>query len=134
MVTAGIMIAYMFGFTVPYEYKTNDTTARNPDINTTEVYRLIILVHAVVSFVQVGLVLTVFNKDTPKYYRQINREDEAKATEQLIYIEIHSGSDSEPDSTNDANNGGQNQADNREAVIPFVEHFTDMYRTAFFIA
>lgn len=115
MVTAGIMVAYMFGFVIPYEHKPNDKSVNNEEINETQVYRMVILVHALISIVQVALVLFVFTKDTPKFYRQVNNEQEAQATEGLIYAEIGMDSDSEPDSTNDANNKIQTQ----EKVVPF---------------
>mmetsp|Transcript_32703 Transcript_32703/g.28971 ORF Transcript_32703/g.28971 Transcript_32703/m.28971 type:complete len:477 (-) Transcript_32703:66-1496(-) len=85
MVTVGIMIAYLFGFLVPIRYLKDEGETPNPEIYTTQVWRIVFIIPAAISVIQSILLLLIFRFDTPKFYRQNGNESMAAKVEELIY-------------------------------------------------
>ena len=67
MWVAGILIAYSLAFLAPYKENLND--------NNFEVWRIVFGFPALVSFLQLILLLFVFNYDSPKYYQMIGDQE-----------------------------------------------------------
>lgn len=88
MVCAGIMIADILGFIVPYAaVKGGKEDEQNPEIFTTKIWRVIFIIPAVLSALQTLLVLFIFRHDTPKYYKQNKMTEAVQRVEDLIYAE-----------------------------------------------
>ncbi|CAI2365526.1 unnamed protein product [Moneuplotes crassus] len=120
MVTVGIMIAYMFGFLAPIRYLDKEGDPEmNPDVLTTQSWRIIFAVPAAISIFQTLMLLVVFRYDTPKFYQQKGDRDMIKAVNAVIYKE-KSGEDQ-------SENLVQNEDDNAERVT-LGEMFGSVYR------
>jgi sugar porter (SP) family MFS transporter len=122
MVTAGIMVADILGFVVPYSVTKDDIL--NVDILTTKVWRAIFIVPACLAVIQSLLILFVFRNDTPKFYKQKRLMEEAERVEELIYHER--GTDINKSNIDDT------ETDDSQKV-PLAAHCSDRYRTAFIV-
>ena len=83
-VTIGIMIADFLGFIVPYEILEGETKV-NPEVYTTQIWRVVFGAPAAIAVIQTLLVLFVFRNDTIKYYEQNGMKDAVERVEALIY-------------------------------------------------
>mmetsp|Transcript_17677 Transcript_17677/g.15591 ORF Transcript_17677/g.15591 Transcript_17677/m.15591 type:complete len:207 (+) Transcript_17677:416-1036(+) len=85
MVTFGIMIAYFLGFTAPVKYVQFKGESLNPQILTTQSWRIVFIVPAILAIIQSLLLIFIFKYDTPKYYKQQGRRDMIKTVNKAIY-------------------------------------------------
>lgn len=90
MVTAGIMIAYFMGYLAPIRYLKGKGEAIDPEVFTTDSWRIVFIIPAGIAVIQSALVLLIFRYDTPKYYRQNGNE----ALEEKVYESIYKSRDS----------------------------------------
>ena len=139
MVTAGIMVADILGFIVPYEYKEGSDTILNPDVYTTKVWRVVFIIPGCMAVLQTILVLFVFRSDTPKYYKQNNMIDQVSSVNALIYKGelTSSGRPAQNNSgapSSEVNRSVLDDEDKQvEAKVPISALFTPRYRMAFTI-
>ena len=128
MVTAGIMVAYFFGFGVPFEFlKGVDPEIegnRNQEVYDTHFWRVVFIIPAGIAILQSLFVLFIFRYDTPKYYSQKGDDESAQKVEDLIYKEH----------TTDIN-VSQNTPEKKEKEekVPISALLTSKYRGAFII-
>lgn len=139
MVTAGIMVADILGFIVPYEYLEGPENIPNPDVLTTKIWRVVFIIPGVIAILQSLLVAFIFRNDTPKYYKQNNMMDQVAVVNSLIYKDGLSGSGKPAENRSGAPPSEVNRSvmdeDNKgaEAKVPFSAHFSPRYRMAFMI-
>lgn len=126
MVTAGIMIADILGFIIPYKYiKGKGDKDINNEIYSTKIWRLIFIIPLILAVLQTILVLFVFRNDTPKYYKQKRMKDAVERVDALIYAE----KDSELNRSYLEDNGN----DKGNQSVPLKAHCSEKYRKAFMI-
>ena len=77
-------LADFLGFIVPYEILEGEAKI-NPEVYTTQVWRVVFAIPAGVGVLQTLLVLFVFRNDTIKYYEQKGMTDAVARVEALIY-------------------------------------------------
>jgi sugar porter (SP) family MFS transporter len=124
MVTAGIMIAYIFGYLAPIRYIKNEGETVNPDVFTTQSWRIVFIMPAVFALIQSLLVLFIFRYDTPKYYKQNGKSDMVEKIELLIYKEQDSD-------INHSMLTSNNQTSDQK--VPVSALCTPKYRMAFIV-
>ncbi|CAI2367541.1 unnamed protein product [Moneuplotes crassus] len=117
MITAGIMLAYLFRFLTPI-----NSTDDDKDLERTNSWRYVFMIPGIVALVQSFLLLLVFTDDTPKYYRQVRDERRARRIESLI----------DPDASRIDLMVGDSQSIVEEKVS-LCQQFSPKYRCAFLI-
>ena len=78
MCTVGIMVASILGFVVPNSYAEGSGTTVNSEVYTTQSWRGIFIVPAIIAIIHSLLLLFVFRNDTLKYYKQKNNVEGVK--------------------------------------------------------
>lgn len=128
MVTAGIMVADILGFIVPYEYKKgvipDGEKNLNPEVFTTKIWRIVFIIPACLAIFQTLLVLFIFRNDTPKFYKQ-KRDMEAYERVQELIV------------NNDSSIINKSNLDVKEEKleekVPLSAHCHPLYRYAFIV-
>mmetsp|Transcript_5238 Transcript_5238/g.6216 ORF Transcript_5238/g.6216 Transcript_5238/m.6216 type:complete len:491 (+) Transcript_5238:21-1493(+) len=136
MVTAGIMIADILGFAVPYAQKEGEINI-NGEVYTSQVWRIVFAIPGGIAIIQTILLLLIFRYDTPKFYKQNQKYDMASKVDSLIYkSEASSGDEKKPDSFDLGNTpiSGKAAGDGeqeRTEKVPVLANLSPRYRTAF---
>ena len=86
--TFGFLLAYAFGFAVPYQTRSNGT--ENHEIYTSEIWKLLFIFPGIVALIQILLLLLVFKDDSPNYYQQNEEFDRYVSTLSSIYVDNES--------------------------------------------
>ena len=152
MWTVGIMVASILGFVVPNSYAEGSGTTVNSEVYTTQSWRGIFIVPAIIAIIHSLLLLFVFRNDTLKYYKQKNNVEGVKRVEKLIYKEalevvspevqnegIQPNQENIEGQIEDEENKNNNQSSKEESnevekKVSFRELFTARYRKSFIVA